>query len=85
MRTRCPRLLALSRRDEAPDDRLAGIDRNLPFLLSLVSPTTRAMAPCLLASVLAVLLSGEPHRAATAWCVGMLIAAVAVRARLRTI
>jgi hypothetical protein len=57
----------------------------LPFLLSLVSRTGKAIAPCLLASILTVLLGGEPHRAVMAWCVGVLIAAVAVRERLRAI
>jgi uncharacterized membrane protein len=57
----------------------------LPFLLSLVSRTSRAIAPCLLASIFTVILSGEPPRAAMAWCVGVLIAAVAVRERLRSI
>jgi hypothetical protein len=57
----------------------------LPFLLSLVSRTSKAIAPCLLASIFTVLLGGEPHRAAMAWCVGVLIAAVAVRERLRAI
>jgi hypothetical protein len=57
----------------------------LPFLLSLVSRSSKAIAPCLLASILTVLLGGEPHRAVMAWCVGVLIAAVAVRERLRTI
>jgi hypothetical protein len=57
----------------------------LPFLLSLVSRTSNAIAPCLLTSILTVLLGGEPHRAAMAWCLGVLIAAVAVRERLRAI
>jgi ABC-type transport system involved in cytochrome bd biosynthesis fused ATPase/permease subunit len=57
----------------------------LPFLLSLVSRTSKAIAPCLIASLFTVLLSGEPPRAAMAWCIGLLIAAVAVRERLRTI
>jgi ABC-type transport system involved in cytochrome bd biosynthesis fused ATPase/permease subunit len=57
----------------------------LPFLLSLVSRTSRAIAPCLIASLFTVLLSGEPPRAAMAWCIGLLIAAVAVRERLRAI
>jgi hypothetical protein len=56
----------------------------LPFLLSLVSRTSKAIAPCLIASLFTVLLSGEPPRAAMAWCIGLLIAAVAVRERLRT-
>lgn len=55
----------------------------MPFLLALTSRTGKAIAPCLLASVFTVLLGGEPHRAVMAWCVGMLIAAVALRERLR--
>ncbi len=54
-----------------------------PFLVALMSRTGKAIAPCLLASLFTVLLGGEPHRAAVAWCVGMLIAAVALRERLR--
>ncbi|MBR0721740.1 hypothetical protein [Bradyrhizobium manausense] len=57
----------------------------LPFLLSLASRTGKAIAPCLLTSILTVLLGGDPHRAVVAWCVGVLIAAVAVRERLRTL
>jgi hypothetical protein len=57
----------------------------LPFLLSLASRSSKAIAPCLLASILTVLLGEEPHRAVMAWCVGVLIAAVALRERLRTI
>lgn len=56
----------------------------MPLLLSLASRTGKAIAPCLLASIFTVLLAGEPHRAAMAWCVGTLIAAVAMRERLRT-
>jgi len=55
----------------------------LPFLLSLVSRTSKVIAPCLIASLFTVLLSDEPPRAAMAWCIGLLIAAVAVRERLR--
>jgi hypothetical protein len=57
----------------------------MPFLLSLASRTSKAIAPCLLASIFTVLLGSEPHRAVVAWCVGTLIAAVAVRERLRAI
>ncbi|HEV2154637.1 hypothetical protein [Bradyrhizobium sp.] len=57
----------------------------LPFLLSLASRNGKAIAPCLLASIFTVLLGGEPHRAVMAWCVGVLIAAVALRERIRTI
>lgn len=55
----------------------------MPFLLALMSRTRKAIAPCLLTSLFTVLLGGEPHRAVVAWCVGMLIAAVALRERLR--
>lgn len=57
----------------------------LPFLLSLASRNCNAIAPCLISSLFTVLLSGEPPRAAMAWCIGVLIAAVAVRERLRTL
>lgn len=57
----------------------------LPFLLSLASRTSKAIAPCLLMSVLTVLLGDEPHRAVMARCIGVLIAAVAIRERLRTL
>lgn len=56
----------------------------IPFLLSLASRTGKAIAPCLLASIFTVLLADAPHRAAMAWCVGTLVAAVAMRERLRT-
>jgi len=55
----------------------------MPFLLSLASRNSNAIAPCLLTSLFTVLLGAEPHRAVVAWCVGMLIAAVAFRERLR--
>ena len=54
-----------------------------PFLFSLLSRSGRAIVPCLLTSLFTVLLGEEPHRAVVAWCVGMLIAAVAFRERLR--
>ena len=57
----------------------------LPFLVSLASRNGKAIAPCLLTSIFTVLLGGEPHRAVIAWCVGVLIAAVALRERLRAI
>lgn len=57
----------------------------MPFLLSLVSRSSKAIAPCLLTSIFTVLLGDEPPRAAMAWCIGILIAAVAVRERLRRI
>lgn len=56
----------------------------MPFLLSLASRTAKVIDLCLLASILTAMLGAEPHRAVMAWCVGMLIAAVALRERLRT-
>jgi len=56
----------------------------LPFLLSLASRSSKAIAPCLLTSIFTMLLGEEPHLAVLAWCVGVLIAAVALRERLRT-
>lgn len=55
----------------------------MPFLLALMSRTGKAIVPCLLTSLFTVLLGGEPHRAVVAWCIGTLIAAVALRERLR--
>lgn len=55
----------------------------MPFLLALMSRTGKVIVPCLLTSLFTVLLGAEPHRAVVAWCVGMLIAAVAFRERLR--
>jgi hypothetical protein len=57
----------------------------MPFLLSLVSRSGKAIAPCLLTSIFTVILADDPPRAAMAWCIGILIAAVAVRERLRAI
>jgi len=57
----------------------------MPFLLSLVSRSAKAIVPCLLSGIFTVLLRDEPSRAALAWCIGILIAAVAVRERLRRI
>ncbi|RQH15683.1 hypothetical protein [Bradyrhizobium sp. RP6] len=55
----------------------------MPFLLALMSRTGKAIAPCLRMSLFTMLLGGEPHRAVVAWCFGLLIAAVALRERLR--
>ena len=63
--------------------RPANIDRGDAVLLALMSRTGKAIAPCLLTSIITVLLGDEPHRAVMAWCVGVLIAAVALRERLR--
>lgn len=56
----------------------------MPFLASLASRSVKAIVPCLIASGLTGLLADVPQRAVVAWCVGILIAAVAVRERLHT-
>jgi len=55
----------------------------MPFLLALTSRAGKVIVPCLLTSIFTVLLGGESHRAVVAWCIGILIAAVALRERLR--
>ena len=55
----------------------------MPFLLALMSRTRKAIAPCLLTSIITVVLGAEPYRAVMAWCVGVLIAAVALGERHR--
>lgn len=57
----------------------------MPFLLALVSRSAKAIVPCLLTGIFTVLFRDEPPRAAMAWCIGILIAAVAVREWLRRI
>ena len=55
----------------------------MPLLLALISRMRKAIALCLLTSLFTVLPGGTPHHSVVAWCVGMLIAAVALRERLR--
>ncbi|MBR0827034.1 hypothetical protein JQ596_15945 [Bradyrhizobium manausense] len=57
----------------------------IPFVLSLASRTNQAIAPCAVTSVFTLLLSADFERAALAWFIGMLIAIVAIRERLRLI
>jgi hypothetical protein len=57
----------------------------LPYLLSLASNASQAIALCLMTSMFTVLLSNDFERAGLAWFVGMLIAAVAVREKYRVI
>ena len=61
----------------------AALRGNGPGRTAQRSRTRKAIAPCLLTSIVTVLLGDEPHRAVMAWCVGVLIAAVALRERLR--
>jgi hypothetical protein len=57
----------------------------LPYLLSLASNANQAISLCLMSSMFTVLLSNDPYRAGLAWFVGVLIAAVAIHERYRTI
>jgi hypothetical protein len=54
----------------------------LPFLLSLAAKARTPKVICLWTSVLALLLSVEPYRAAQAWAIGMAIAVISVRERI---
>jgi hypothetical protein len=55
----------------------------LPFLLSLAARGAMPKVLCFVTSMLALLLSVEPYRAVLPWAVGMAIAVVAVRERIR--
>jgi hypothetical protein len=56
----------------------------MPFLVSLLGRASQPKLLCFVASLLAVLLSLEPVRAALPWTLGMAIALIALRARLRS-
>ncbi len=55
----------------------------VPFLLSLFGRGSMAKMLCLVASLLAMLLSVEPGAAYAPWSIGMLIAAMSVWERIR--
>jgi hypothetical protein len=55
----------------------------LPFLLSLAGQGAMAKMLCLVASILALLLSVEEYWAVLPWGTGMLMAAVSVWRRIR--
>jgi hypothetical protein len=57
----------------------------MPFLVSLAGKANQPKALCFVCSLMALLASVEPHRAALPWITGMLIAVVAVRERFRDI
>lgn len=57
----------------------------MPFLVSLAGKVTQPKALCFVCSLMALLLSVEPHRAVLPWLLGMTIAAIAVRERFRNI
>ena len=54
----------------------------LPFLLALVGQGGMPRMLCLVASVLALLLSVEPFAAVLPWTIGMAIAVISVRERI---
>jgi hypothetical protein len=54
----------------------------LPFLLSLAGQAGMPKMLCLVASVLALLLSVERYAAALPWAIGMAIAVISVRERI---
>ena len=56
----------------------------LPFLLSLVGRAPMPWLLCFVTSLLSILLSVQPGGAVLPWGVGMLIAAVSVRERIRS-
>jgi hypothetical protein len=53
----------------------------LPFLLSLAGQATMPKVLCLVASLLALLLSVEKYAAVLPWSIGMAIAVISVRER----
>jgi hypothetical protein len=55
----------------------------LPFLLSLAGQAGQPKMLCLVTSLLALLLSFDPYRAALPWAIGMAISVISVRERLR--
>lgn len=56
----------------------------LPFLLSLAAEAAMPKVLCFVTSLLALLLSVEPYRAVLPWILGMAIALVAIRERIRS-
>jgi len=57
----------------------------LPFLVSLAGKAPMPRLLCLVTSLLSMLMSVEPGGAALPWGLGMVIAAVSVRERIRAI
>jgi hypothetical protein len=51
----------------------------LPFLISLAGQAGQPKMLCLVTSLLALLLSFDPYRAALPWAIGMAIAVISVR------
>jgi hypothetical protein len=57
----------------------------LPFLLSLVGKAPMPWLLCFVTSLLAMLLSVQPGAAVLPWGLGMVIAVVSVRERIRIV
>jgi hypothetical protein len=57
----------------------------LPFLLSLVGKAPMPWLLCFVTSLLSMLMSVEPGGAALPWGLGMVVAVVSVRERIRAI
>jgi hypothetical protein len=57
----------------------------LPFLLSLIGNAPMPWLLCFVTSLLAMLLSVQPGAAVLPWGLGMVIAVVSVRERIRAI
>jgi len=57
----------------------------LPFLLSLLGKAQMPRLLCFVTSLLAMLLSVQPGGAVLPWGLGMIIAVVSVRERIRTV
>ena len=55
----------------------------LPFLLSLAGQAGQPKMLCLVTSLLTLLLSFDPYRAALPWAVGMAISVISVRESFR--
>ena len=57
----------------------------LPFLLSLIGNAPMPWLLCFVTSLLAMLLSVQPGAAVLPWGLGMVVAIVSVRERIRTV
>jgi hypothetical protein len=57
----------------------------LPFLLSLLGRAPMPWLLCFVTSLLAMLLSVQPGAAVLPWGLGMVIAVISVRERIRTV
>ena len=57
----------------------------LPFLLSLLGKAPMPRVLCFVSSAMAMLLSVQPGAAVLPWGVGMVIAVISARERIRTV